>query len=191
MKKITVLGCVLLFTMSCKAQTIVPVEKSIDYIVAQNGIPKDTYLKDVNNLFSRYLGTWKGTFENNNYTFIITKVKDAFLGVSEDKLRVRYLITSLNGSILEDTRNLSDTSPYVIEGSYFSKGAASYVLNYLGKNSQCGQKGTVFIRMKNATYTEMSLTFEPAKVFLTEDTCLGLKLAKQILPKEGMRLTKQ
>ena len=35
------------------------------------------------------------------------------------------------------------------------------------------------------------ITFEPDKILLTEDSCPGLKLAEQLLPRNGMRLTKQ
>lgn len=191
MKKIMILGCMLLFTMSCKAQTIVPVEKAIDYRRAGNGIPDDTYLKDVNNLLAKYVGTWKGTYGGKNYTFYITKSTSKLDKVTRDELLTRYLITSSNGTILEDTRNLPDTSPYVIEGAYFGKDLASYASNYFGKNSQCGNKGTVFIRMKNATNTQMLVTFEPAKIMISEDTCPGLKLAELTLPRDGLRLTKQ
>jgi hypothetical protein len=180
----------LVIAMSCKAQTIVPLEKTIEYKLS-GGIPDGAYLKDINNLLNKYLGTWKGTFEDKNYTFIITKFKHDFLGITVDELLIRYLITTTNGAVIEDTRSLPDTSPYVIKGDYFSKGATYYVSNYLGKNSGCGQKGTVFIRMKNAANTEMSLILVPDKILLTEDSCPGLQLAKQVLTLNGMRLTKQ
>lgn len=192
MKKLVLLGCLLMIAMSCRAQTIVPVEKSIDYMIAQKGIPKGTYLKDINNLFGIFTGTWKGTFESKNYTFIITKFKDEYLGLSEDKLLIRYLITTSNGDVIEDTRALPDASPDVIEGDHFSKGATHYALKYFGKNSGCGQKGTVFIWMKkNTGNTEMSLTMTPDKFLMTEDGCPGLILAEQLLPVNGMVLTKQ
>lgn len=191
MKKLIVLGCMLIIAISCKAQTIVPVEKSIDYMIAGNGIPDGTYLKDVNNLLNKYIGTWKGTYEGKNYTFVITKFKDVFLGITEDKLLIRYLITTTNGVVIEDTRSLSDTSTYVIEGSFFSKDLSYYGLNFFGKNSICGNQGTVFIRMKNTTNTSMSLTFMQSMETIAEDNCPGLKLAEPSLPINGMMLTKQ
>jgi hypothetical protein len=189
MKKTILLGCMLIIAISCKAQQIVPLEKKIEYKLT-GGIPDGVYLKDINNLLGKYMGTWKGTIEGKNYTFIITKFKDDYLGISVDKLLIRYLITTTNGTILEDTRNLPTTSPYVIEGDYFSKGATYYVSNYFGKNSICGNQGTVFIRMKNTANTEMSVTSVPDKMMISEENCPGLKLAEQVLP-AGMRLTKQ
>lgn len=190
MRKLVLLGCLLIIAMSCKAQQIVPLEKTIEYKLS-GGIPDGIYLKDINNLLPKYMGTWKGTFEGKNYTFIITQFKDDFLGISVDELLIRYLITTSNGTVIEDTRSLPDTSPNVILGDYFSKGATYYVLNYFGNNSGCGQQGTVYIRMKNTVNTEMSLTFEPNKILLTEESCPGLILAEQLLPRNGMRLTKQ
>jgi hypothetical protein len=192
MKKIIFLGCVLLFAISCKAQSIVPVERKIDYIIAENGIPEGTYLKDVNNLLSKYVGTWKGTYAGKTYTLYITNYTYKPLKVTYDLLLTRYLITSSDGTILEDTRNLLDASPYVIEGDYFSKDLASYASNYIGKNSRCGNKGTTFFHMKNSTNTLMSFAFEPDKIMISEDTCPGLKLADLTFSKNDiMMLTKQ
>lgn len=192
MKKLVSLGCLLMIAMSCRAQTIVPVEKTIDYVIAQNGIPEETYLKDVNNLRDKYVGTWKGTYEGKNYTFFVTKYTYKFSNVTHDTLLIRYLITTSNGAVIEDTRSLPDTSPNIIEGDHFNKGATHYMLNYFGKNSGCGQKGTVFIWMKkNTANTEMSLTMMPEKFLMTEDSCPGLILAEQLLPVNAMTLTKQ
>ena len=61
-----------------------------------------------------------------------------------------------------------------------------------GKNSQCGNKGTVFFRMKNTANTQMSLTFEPDHIIISDDVCPGLKRAELTFPKDDViRLTKQ
>lgn len=185
------IGCMLLFAISCKAQTIVPVEKAIDYRRSENGIPDNTYLKDVNNLLSKYIGTWKGAYSDKNYTLYITKYTYTFKTRTCDVLLIRYLITSSNGTILEDTRNLSSESPYVIEGDYFSKDLASYASNFTGKNSSCGNGGTVFIRIKNSANTLMSFGFEPDKIMISEETCPGFRFADLTFPKDGLMLTKQ
>jgi hypothetical protein len=54
MKKIIFLGYVLLFAMSCKAQTIVPIEKAIDYKIAQNGIPNDPTIEINDSIKDKY-----------------------------------------------------------------------------------------------------------------------------------------
>lgn len=56
MKNIIFLGFTLFFILISKAQpTTIPIEKKITFINSQLDIPEDTYLKDVNNLFDKYL----------------------------------------------------------------------------------------------------------------------------------------
>jgi hypothetical protein len=191
LKKTIMLGYMLLIALSCRAQQIVPVERSIDYMIAGNGIPEGTYLKDTNNLLPKYLGTWKGTFEGKNYTFVVTKHTYKPNNVTYDILLIRYLITSSNGTVIEDTRNLPNDSPYVIKGYYFSKDISYYVSNYTGREVLCGQHGKIFIRIKNASNTMMSLVLSPDKDMISEQDCPGLKSAVQLFPIKGMMLTKQ
>lgn len=173
-------------SLSCKAQQILPLEKTIEYRDSDTEIPDGTYLKDINGLLNKYLGTWKGTYNSKNYTFIITKIKKDFLGISKDKLLIRYLITTSTGSIFEDTRNLPDTDPLVIEGDYISKSKGYYALNYFGKNT-CGQSGVIFISTTKDN-KQMKLFLSPDQGFL-DSKCS--KVADQILPTTSMYLTKQ
>jgi len=188
MKKIFLLGFLILSAISCKAQTIVPVEKAIDYRRA-GGIPENTYLKDVNNLLAKYVGTWKGSYGGKNYTLYITKTTSRFETITSDELLIRYLITSSSGTILEDTRSLPDASTSIF-GSYFGKDLAVYALNFAGKNSMCGDAGTVFIRIKNTAKTLMSFGFEPDKIMIAGDECPASKSALTF-PKDGLMLNKQ
>lgn len=191
MKKILILAFIILSVISCKAQTIVPVEKMGDYIDGGDGIPENTYLKDVNNLLSKYVGTWKGSYQGKNYTLFISKTTSKYGTITSDKLLMRYLITSSNGAFIASTQSLSDISPYIIEGSYFGRDLIVYALDFSGNNSMCGNAGTVFIRIKNAANTLMSFSFEPNKIMISEDTCPGLKSAELTFPKDGLMLTKQ
>lgn len=180
-----------IITISCKAQQIVPIEKVIDYRNTENGIPDGVYLKDVNGLLNKYIGIWKGTYENKNYSFVITTFKHDYLGISEDKLAIRYLITDTQGAVIEDTRSLPDTSIYVIKGDYFSKNLNYYMSNYIGKDSKCGQYGVVYITNVKDTDQQITLYLSPDKVLLNEYKCPS-GIIKHILPvKEAMFLTKQ
>ncbi|GAA3741713.1 hypothetical protein GCM10022422_26780 [Flavobacterium ginsengisoli] len=190
MKNIFLLGLILFSIISCKAQTIVPVEKAIDYRRA-GGIPDNTYLKDVNNLLAKYTGTWKGSYGGKNYTLYISKTTSKFYQVTRDMLLIRYLITSSNGIVLDDTRSIPDNSPFITEGSYFSKDLTTYALDFAGKNAICGNAGTVFIRIKNTVNTSMSFGYEPDKIMISNDDCPGFKTAELTFPKDGLMLTKQ
>lgn len=191
MKNIITLIILLLVTLSCKAQQIVPVEKAIAYRDADQSIPDGTYLKDVNGLFNKYLGIWKGTIDNKNYTFVISKYKHDFLGISKDKLLIRYLITTSSGTVIEDTRSLPDNSIYVIKGDYFGKKALYYISYYMGKNYTCGQSGNVFIA-ETKIPSQIKLFLSPDREMMDVQKCPGQKVAEQLLPVENeVLLTKQ
>lgn len=190
MKRIVLIINLIIGILSCKAQQIIPVEKMIEYRDSDTQIPEGAYLKDINGLLDKYVGTWKGTVNNKNYTFIITKAKQKLISIYADELLIRYLITTPTGSILEDTRTLPDTNLLVIEGDYLSNNAKYYVLNYFGKNSTCGQSGEVFIStITSSGNKQMKLFLAPYQDLIDRSLCPTL--ATQILPTKSMILTKQ
>lgn len=201
MKKIIFLGFILFFALACKAQqptapSIVPVEKKVEYIDADIDIPDDTYLKDVNHLFDKYIGTWKGTYNNRNYTFLITKETDAYLNLLEDRLLMHYIITDASGIIIANsTTNSPDSDPSIF-GRYFIKNAVNnYVLSYIGKNAKCGQIGVLQISTSKyipVNPTQMKMSYYQDNVMINETDCPGFVVAEQIMPgKGGIILTKQ
>jgi len=151
------MGCLFLIALSCNAQ-IVPVEQLENFTKA-NGIPDGTYFKDINHLFDKYVGTWKGSYNNKEYTFYITKYTevDTDFKFSQDMILVRYLITNPDGSIVEDTRNLPDDDGLVITGSEFSSKFESYYMRYGGREAKCGQNGTLALRPKEGNQMTVCL----------------------------------
>lgn len=182
MKKIIIALSIILITLSCKAQQIVALETKLDEA------PTGTYFKDINGLLTKYIGTWKGTYENKNYTFIVTPYKKEFRGVFSDILSIRYLITSNTGVILQDTRSLPDDNNLVIAGLYFGKNFGYYVLSYIGENSQCGQTGDLFISTSKDN-KQMKLYLAAYQDIIDGSKCP--KVAEQILPTKSMLLNKQ
>ncbi|PTS95532.1 hypothetical protein DBR27_17000 [Flavobacterium sp. HMWF030] len=193
MKNIISVVCLVMLTLSCKAQQIVSVEKVLEYRKAGNGVPDGVYFKDVNGLLNKYLGTWKGSVDNKKYTFVITKYTNyRSRGISQDELLIRYLIMDSSGKIIEDTRNLLDTSPYVIKGDYFSETGSYYTSDYMGKNPECGQSGTVYISLpNNSANAQMKLVLMPDRDLMEVQKCPGQKVAEQILPIKSIFLAKQ
>lgn len=197
MKKSILFLFMLVVSITTNAQpSIVPVEKTAEYVDADIKIPDDTYLKDVNHLLDKFIGTWKGTLNNRNYTFIITQHTDAYNSLLEDKLLMRYLITDQNGTVIEDTRSLDNKDTYVIEGRFFIKNKTnSYLLTYIGKNAKCGQSGQIHISTSkyiSINPTQMKLNFIPDHIMINDTECPGFTLAEQIMPaKGGIILTKQ
>ena len=193
MKKIIRIGFLILTTFSCKAQ-IVPVEQVIDtYDNVEEGVT--TYIKDVNNVLDDYVGIWKGTQDNREYTFIITErtiVFDEEENINADVLLMRHLIIdSTTFEIIEDATAISDED-VPSEGALFklnSSGGLTYMFYYIGVDEdkvECGQSGDVFITLKNNN-TQMYLILMPS--YSTGNCTTGL--AEQVLPTEGILLTKQ
>lgn len=189
MKIIIILGLIILTTLSCKAQ-IVPIEKKIEYIRTENGIPENiTYLKDINNLLDKYVGVWKGIFNDKTYEFKIIKITEKPGRINEDKLLMRYIITDINGTVIENTSALPNNSPYVIHGDYIDR--SNYLLNYVGSAGNCGQAGTIFISTSiKSNYTRLYLSLEPEQMLISTEDCPNGG-ASQIIPKNQITLIKQ
>lgn len=190
MKKLLILGFIILSNLSCKSQTILPLEEVKNYINSENGIPKNiTYIKDVNNILDKYVGTWKGTYYSRNYEFRILKITNKPGRITEDRLMMRYVISDSNGTIIEDTRALPDTNPYVIEGDYVD--GSFYELYYSGKESLCGQRGSIIIDIQpNSNNNVMRMLFLPQQEILSLKDCPNGS-ATQIMPLNNLILTKQ
>lgn len=189
MKTNLILALIVLINLSCKGQ-VLPVENKINYINSENGIPKNiTYIKDVNNILDKYVGTWKGTYNSRNYEFSILKVTNKPGRITEDRLMMRYVILESNGTIIEDTRALPDTSPYVIAGNYVD--TSVYFLDYYGKESQCGQKGSIIIDLQlNSNNNIMRLFFESQQEIISLKNCPN-GIATQIMPTNYIFLSRQ
>lgn len=154
--KNTLFNLILIFsltTLSCKAQ-ILPVENVINYINQDLEIPENTtHIKDVNNLFDEFIGTWTGSHNNKLYELRIEIYTDIRYNgtLKEDMLLVRHKVEDNNGIIIDDTTNLPDTNPLVISGSYFLENGETYRLSYYGVDSSCGQEGNVYIAVINSS----------------------------------------
>lgn len=191
MKKIAILVLVLSISIiSCKAQYVIPVDDGYKYIGTDEGFMGDknyVYVKDINNVLPKFLGTWKGTFNNYNYEFLInqTTIDDGEL--KEDILVMRYKITDFAGTIIENTLDLPNESSYVMKNGYMSK-AGGYFLSYLGKNASCGQHGWVYIQVYGLDNNKLQLFLQVGGEIYPE--CTTGK-AEQILPLQSIELVKQ
>jgi len=154
------IGFLIQAALSCKAQ-IIPVEDHINYMDNEIEIPDGAYVKDVNNLLVKFIGTWKGNFNNKNHEFRIIKHTTNFLGILKDELLMRYKITDSNGATIEDTTKLTDDNIYVIKGDYLDKNKSTYVLSYIGKEYNCGQNGNVFIEVSTNDLDNMKFFLVP------------------------------
>ena len=188
MKNILYIGCIILSTISCKAQ-ILPVEEVVNYRNAEEGIPENiTYIKDVNHLLDKYIGTWEGADSGKNYEVTINKitVESEYRDLTRDELFMRYKITNTNGTVIINTLPLPDSNTLVLKGEYLDP-AGSYVLYYQGEDADCGQNGDVFISVYGTNNTQMQLFLQ---VYGEVVECTT-GYAEQVLPIEPIILTKQ
>ncbi|NJM79082.1 MAG: hypothetical protein HC854_04545 [Flavobacterium sp.] len=160
MKKITFISLLFLVSIISNAQQIIAVEDLNQYLEINGRVPNNSHIKDVNNIFSKYLGTWKTTYNNKTYSFIITKKTSTFesLNIKTDKLEIEYIITETSsGVIVEDSSQIVDSS---IFGTGFNKitgGIIDYEFYFSGNNSKCGNRGTLHSRYINPTQISLSL----------------------------------
>ena len=168
MKKIIYLSILIAFRLSMHAQITEPVERKWDYISMKKGIPDNVYFKDVNNVLGRFIGTWKGAYDNKKYEFRIIEFTSDFLKVKEDKLRVSYIISDLNGNVIEDT---TTSSLYVMSGRYYHN--EGYYLIHQAKGGNCAQGGQMllYVDESNANAIRMDAIFRNDMGFVDLSEC--------------------
>ncbi len=139
-----ILAIQLLSLTSCFAQ-ILPVEQKYRYINSEEGLEGAgiTYVKDINGVFEKFIGTWKGSLDSKNYEIRIMKALENSFGIQEDFLVIKYLIRN-NDNIIESTINDADNSPYVVLGHYISENG-TYIFNFGGGKTDCGLDGYLFV----------------------------------------------
>ncbi len=188
MKKRILIITVILTVISCKAQQIIPIEDHRRYLDEGIEFPEGGYIKDIHHLLDKYVGKWKGTYIENNYTYEFEIKKRLYISKTRDlkidELIMRYRITNNNGKEVFSTLSLSNKSPYVIQGRYLYnwKNKTYYVLGYVGKEAECGQEGNIFIRMVDKNKMEL---------YLSTDIDMYSCETEQILPTKRITLTKQ
>lgn len=140
MKKIVLSLIILITAISCKTQTIV----LEDHYANRTDLDDGTYVKDVNGVLDKFIGTWIGTYQGKTFEFRIEKFKHEFLNIAIDELRLRYKITDSNGTVIEDSLN-EPNDGYIIKGDYYEPNGDGYVLGYYGRENSCELNGSLFI----------------------------------------------
>ena len=185
------IAVITLSIFSCKAQHIIPVEDTYKYIGTEGGLLGDydyVYVKDVNNQLAKFIGTWKGKYNNNSYEFRIMKITTDDGEVKEDELLMRYKITDTNGIILENTLLLPNDSPFIMKNGYIAK-TGTYVFYYIGKEVACGQNGWFFFNTLSLSNNTKADVFLQVEGEMYPECTTGE--AKQILPTVQIELIKQ
>lgn len=185
--KNTLLAITLTLTaISCKAQ-IIAVENYHNY---NKELDDGAYIKDINNVLNKFVGTWKGTYNNKNYEFRIVKNTKNFKtrpSIKKDEVLMCYKITDNNGTIIENTLTLTNDSPFVMKNGYIDRDGG-YVFSYIGRDVACGQNGWVFTQVYGNNNKKLQLFLQVEGE--NYPSCTTGE-AKQILPTKSIELNKQ
>ncbi|MDR7211648.1 DUF6705 family protein [Flavobacterium piscis] len=161
MKRTVIILFMILSSLYCKAQIIMSIEEYEKYKNTTEEGQFPDYVKDINGTFNKYVGTWKGTDDNNTYEFIVTKVTSSFdmhvRMFKYDALLVRYKITDSNGKVLVTTKTLADNNSYVIKGLGFTE-EGSYKLSFRGTDNNLKNDGDILLDIYNG---KMRFLFYP------------------------------
>ncbi|MFH7013115.1 DUF6705 family protein [Flavobacterium sp. FlaQc-52] len=190
MKKLIIIIALFLYCNNhVHAQVVVTLEQYGEYKMNdKKGAPDEIdYIKDVNNVLGKYVGTWKGVYNNLNYEIRFMKYTDHSI-LDIDMLLMRYKITK-NGVVVEDTTTLPDEASGIIKGDYLQKN--TYVLNYMGKELHCGQMGNIYIGLVNKTdLTKIKLFLVPTSEMIVTNLCPN-GIVAPVFPETSFVLTKQ
>ncbi len=158
MKKI-ILTIYLLTSLYSMAQTL-PLEQYNDLTGnLEDNAAGITYIKDVNGVLNKFVGTWKGSFDGKQLEIVVKKytrdisqaVKSYHpVGLKWDQLIAKIKLTDQNGVVTYNTLNFPDDSPSIMYKKAY-RNPYTYSFYYEGKNSQCGDNGFTSIYIKKNT----------------------------------------
>lgn len=187
--KITLVLVLTINAVSCKAQQL-PLNTLL------KDIPTNAYVKDLDNEFPPYIGTYKATYKGNEITLFITKEENKPSKLMNknfyrDVLSIRYIVKNSSGIILQNTQsmNLSAQSNFNILSMGTMPELGQVALGYDGTN--CGV-GWGQINLKKLNTTQISWDYYPYNTILDEETCPSSTDTKVYLPHtKGLVFTKQ
>ena len=191
MKVLLKISLLLLFTLNCNCQTL-PLTSPDE---PNNG----GYLKDIDNVLPFWVGTWKGTVGNKEYTFQFVTFLHHTVNFPngdyyyKDKLMGKFKVVDLTtNTVLYDDLSVSNFEDYKIRLSYPGNNIG-YVFRFVDDNAHCNNmaKFALFkiptnpnqIKYLNFEYTEF---ISPSDCIYPEQEDIPM-----FLPKTELILTRQ
>ena len=169
MKNILFILILITSMIACKAQQTYPYNTDYDQI------PNGSYLKDLNNELSPYIGTYKASYQGNEITLFITKqenkneTRPLNKQFYRDALVVKYIVKNSLNNVLQDTYN--NNIPNIELYSYrIRTNQNTIILYYSGTNCGVGW-GDIYLKKINAT--QISWEYRPEDMVLTSENCSG------------------
>lgn len=129
-----------------------------------------SYVKDINNLLNKYVGTWKGTLNGKTYEFYFIKKENVGDDIKDDRLIGRFRVTNSTGTVLYNTLNETNDNETNFFGTNFQPNLEAYKVYFVG-NSECVEYGDVYLRIYPSTPNQMTLYFHPDNDITVEGSC--------------------
>ena len=169
MKRIYSIIIIALFNISCIAQTV-SLETMAQCSSNPETCPHTTYIKDINNLLNKYVGTWKGNLNGKNYEFNFVKKENFGFGdnLKRDRLIGRLKITNSNG-VVEFDNFMKQDNENDFYGDNFQRDLKVYLMRFAGGKLGCIDYGYTYMWIKPETPNAMGINFHPDNDTVTED----------------------
>lgn len=185
----------LLLAISCKAQVV-----SLETIAqCRQETPSITcpdnwiYEKDINNSLEKYIGVWKGTYDEKTYEVQFKKGLYQDLTLSERKSDIlvgRLRIKDINNLILYDTFTELDNPKTNFSGLGFASNLQQYMMYFSGESpTGCINYGTVYLNIKLSTPNILNI-FYMGDYDIVEGECPS-SFKRTFPEKQNISLTKQ
>lgn len=126
---------------------------SLDYDT-DNKIPDGAYIKDINNLFQSYIGTWQGTWDGKTFTVEFKKNTHKLISFPSgysyyrDELIGKYRVQNINGEILENTMIMSDDSAKLFSLAYPKDNRFNFLYS---DNDRCSNTASILFEGNPST----------------------------------------
>lgn len=169
MKKIFSIIIIMTFNISCLAQTV-SLETMAQCDSNPQTCPDATYIKDVNNLLNKYVGTWKGTLNGKSYEFNFIKKENFGFGenLKRDRLIGRLKIINSNG-VVEYNSFIKPDNDTDFFGDNFQSDLKVYLMRFSGEQVGCIDYGYTYMWIKPQTPNTMGINFHPDNDTVSED----------------------
>ena len=189
MKNLILFIVPLLFIVEGSAQEeIVPLNN--DYLY---GIPNGVYVKDINNDFYPYVGTWTAVLDDKQYFIRFVLIPHHLISFPngnsyhKDILVGSYKVTDLSGNVLQgDLNNINPQETKIQSISYPVNNQLSFM--YID-DDLCGYTGKIMTKLNFGSPNTLSYTFT-AKSFVPDEGCYAEENPALPIPAVSIILTK-
>src|SRR6218665_3237492 len=188
MKKIILIFALILGIAACKAQTY-PLNTFFE------DVPEYSYMKDLDNVLSPYVGIYKATYNGNETTLYITK-EDKMPRASsrnkkyyEDVLHIKYTVKNLStGAVLQDTQNTNTQDNKITSiGILVFDNNAIDLIHY---GAGCGLGGGD-VKLKKPAENQISWSFSPESTMMLPGQCTNVDKKIYLPEAANLIFTKQ